>query len=418
MPHPDLGIWFVGAFGSVASTTALGLAALQRSLVATTGLVTATPELAALPLPKFDRFVVGGHDIRAGSMEQSVRELHERANVLNEGLIKQCSDVLAQWDRNVRPGTVYRCGQAIEQLVDRGDLKEARTPLVLVEQIADDILEFRSDHGLDHVIVVNLASTEPPVDSEQLPKHWDELEQALAKGTASLPASCLYALAAIRTHSSYINFTPSAGISLAALRELADREGILYAGQDGKTGETLLKTVLAPLFKHRNLRVLSWVGHNIFGNRDGLVLDDPRHKASKVRTKDRVLGDILGYTPQTLVTIEYIESLADWKTAWDHVHFEGFLGTKMVLQFTWQGCDSLLAAPLVLDLVRLTAFEWQRGGRGLQRHLASFFKRPLGVECHDFFEQWQLLIEYARRAGEQSRCGPDGVTHSRHVHEN
>ncbi len=410
MAYPDLGIWFVGAFGSVASTTALGLAALQRNLTSLTGLVTATAELASLPLPSFDRFVVGGHDIRAGSMEQSVRELHEQANVLTGDLIEQCRDQLAEWNRNVRPGTVHRCGRAVEALVDRGDVKRSQSPLELVEQIADDILEFRNRNGLDHVVVVNLASTEPPVDTSAVPDHWSELDAELARGTVTLPASCLYALAAIRTHSSYINFTPSAGISLPALRELADREGILYAGQDGKTGETLLKTVLAPMFRHRNLRVLSWVGHNIFGNRDGLVLDDPQHKASKVKTKDRVLGEILGYTPQTLVTIEYIESLADWKTAWDHIHFEGFLGTKMVLQFTWQGCDSLLAAPLVLDLVRLTAFEWQRGGKGLQKHLASFFKNPLGVESRDFFEQWQLLKEYA---SEVMRSGSASVTELR-----
>src|SRR5205085_11362329 len=103
----------------------------------------------------------------------------------------------------------------------------------------------------------------------------------------------------------------------------------------------------------RQLRVLSWVGHNILGNRDGKVLSDPTNRASKLRSKDRVVADVLGYAPQTLTTIEYVESLDDWKTCWDHVHFEGFLGVRMTLQFTWQGCDSALAAPLVIDLARL-----------------------------------------------------------------
>ena len=116
-------------------------------------------------------------------------------------------------------------------------------------------------------------------------------------------------------------------------------------GYDGKTGETLMKSVLAPMFAHRNLEVMSWVGHNIFGNMDGKVLDDPANKKSKVTSKDRLLGQILGYPPQTLVSIEYIASMGDWKTAWDHIHFRGFLGTPMTLQFIWQGCDSLLGRP-------------------------------------------------------------------------
>jgi myo-inositol-1-phosphate synthase len=126
-------------------------------------------------------------------------------------------------------------------------------------------------------------------------------------------------------------------------------------------------------------------------------LDDPANKASKIKTKDQVLSQILGYKPQTHVSIEYIESLDDWKTAWDHIHFRGFLGTKMILQFTWQGCDSLLAAPLVIDLARLAFLEWSRGGQGLMRHLACFFKRPLGVETHNLFEQWRMLEEYLDR---------------------
>ena len=146
-----------------------------------------------------------------------------------------------------------------------------------------------------------------------------------------------------------------------------------------------MKTVLAPMFAHRNLKVLSWVGHNIFGNRDGLVLDDPANKSSKIETKDQVITEILGYKPETHVSIEYID-MDDWKTAWDHIHFQGFLGTKMILQFTWQGCDSLLAAPLVIDLARLADLEKRRGGRGLMRHLACFFKSPVGVEEHDFLQ--------------------------------
>jgi myo-inositol-1-phosphate synthase len=172
-------------------------------------------------------------------------------------------------------------------------------------------------------------------------------------------------------------------------------------GCDGKTGETLLKSVLAPMFRQRNLQVMSWVGHNIFGNLDAVVLDDPANKRAKVKSKDHLLHQILGYRPQTLVSIERIESLGDWKTAWDHIHFRGFLGTPMTLQFTWQGCDSLLAAPLVLDLVRFTERAWRRGETGRLRFLASFFKSPYDVEEQDFTRQFQMLEAWSSLVGEQ-----------------
>jgi myo-inositol-1-phosphate synthase len=108
-----------------------------------------------------------------------------------------------------------------------------------------------------------------------------------------------------------------------------------------------------------------------------------------------LLGQIFGYSPQTLVRIEYIESLGDWKTAWDHIHFRGFLGTPMMMQFTWQGCDSLLAAPLVLDLIRFTERAHRRGDRGLLTFLASFFKSPLGIDENSFVCQFQLLEDWA-----------------------
>ena len=168
-------------------------------------------------------------------------------------------------------------------------------------------------------------------------------------------------------------------------------------GHDGKTGETLLKSVLAPMFASRNLQVMSWVGQNIFGNRDAVVLNTPDNKQAKVASKDQLLHEILGYRPQTMVGIEYIESMGDWKTAWDHIHFRGFLGTPMTMQFTWQGCDSLLAAPLVLDLVRFTERAHRNGDRGLLTFLASFFKSPLGVDEHDFVRQFQLLEGWAKQ---------------------
>jgi myo-inositol-1-phosphate synthase len=152
------------------------------------------------------------------------------------------------------------------------------------------------------------------------------------------------------------------------------------------------------MFAARNLHVLSWIGHNILGGGDGRVLNDPANKASKVQSKDASLPAILGYKPQSLVSIEYVESLDDWKTAWDHIHFEGFLGTKMAMQFTWQGCDSILAAPLVLDLARLTLHAQRQGLSGVLAPLACFFKSPMGSTEQNFFTQWAMFEQYLAKA--------------------
>src|SRR5690606_2577562 len=164
----------------------------------------------------------------------------------------------------------------------------------------------------------NTASTEPSAVTTGLPDTWAEMERLLDDASSCpLPASCLYAIAALDLGFPYVNFTPSAGSAPAAINDLAVQRGTCHMGHDGKTGETLLKSSLAPMFANRNLEVMSWVGHNIFGNMDGQVLNDPQNKATKVTSKDRLLSQIFGYSPQTHVSIEYIASLGDWKTAWD-----------------------------------------------------------------------------------------------------
>src|SRR2546428_6739963 len=157
----------------------------------------------------------------------------------------------------------------------------------------------------------------------------------------------------MREGAAFVNFAASPGALVPAIRELAEHEGVPFAGTDGKTGETLLKSALASLFRERDLQVLSWHGENLLGNADGAALSEPEVKAAKVESKDGVVRGVLGSSPETSVDITYVPSLGDWKTAWDLIHFQGFLGTRMTMQFTWQGCDSILAAPLVIDLVRL-----------------------------------------------------------------
>jgi myo-inositol-1-phosphate synthase len=146
----------------------------------------------------------------------------------------------------------------------------------------------------------------------------------------------------------------------------------------------------------RNLEVMSWEGFNMLGNSDGKTLSDPANCQSKLHNKARVLENILGYKPHSDVAINYVPSLGDWKTAWDFIHFKGFLDVPMTMQFTWQGCDSALAAPLVLDMVRLSEYAYRHKEKGLMRHLACFFKNPIGVEEMSLFVQFERLMEYAQ----------------------
>lgn len=389
------GLWLVGACGGVGTTIALGLAALARQVTDTTSLVTELPMFDGIELAQADQFVVGGHEIREAGFRQTASEMHERAGVFHESLLAACADTLAAWESNLRPGTLAACGETISKLADRPEVNAVETPAQAIGRIKADISDFKKRHDLDDVVVLSVASTEPPFPTGPEHQSLAALEPLLGRsGNPALPASSLYAYAALDLGLPYVNFTPCLGATMPALEELAEKRGTVIAGKDGKTGETLMKTVLAPMFANRNWRILSWVGHNIFGNRDGVVLDDPRNKAAKVGHKDAVISSIVGYKPSTLVTIEYIPSMDDWKTAWNHIHFQGFLGTKMILQFIWQGCDSLLAAPLAIDLARLALLARSRRETGVLTHLSCFFKGPQGCAENDFFKQFAMLEEY------------------------
>ncbi len=395
MRQRRIGLWLVGAFGGVGTTITLGLSAMARGLSERTGLVTELPLFRGLGLAEPGDFIVGGHDIRKGSFLESAEEFRKNSGVFDSSVIASCLEDLEAATARVRPGTTLGAGAAITKLSDWNETTPAKTAEQAVDRIAADLSAFVAAEKIDHLIVLNVSSTEPPFPITDVHRTWDTLNAAMSfRGADLLPSSSLYAVAALRSGSTYLNFTPSLGASIPALFQLADSTGSLHGGKDGKTGETLMKTVLAPMFATRNLKVMSWVGHNIFGNRDGVILNDPANKSSKVDTKDRVVNSILGYKPDTLVTIEYIPDMGDWKTAWDHIHFRGFLGSKMTLQFTWQGCDSLLAAPLAIDLARLADLEKQRGNQGLMKHLAPFFKGPEGVEENDYFKQFMMLTDH------------------------
>jgi myo-inositol-1-phosphate synthase len=385
------GVWLIGARGSIATVTIAGQRAAARGLSPAIGLVSDRPVFSEVALPPVADFVFGGHEIRRGPLGDVAAAILPACGVY--GLAEHLQPDLATIDANIRPGVTRGAGPQIEAAGD--DVLRVDSDAQAIAAIRADLDDFRARYGLERLVVVNLASTEPPPMLRPAWQDWAALERALADGTSALPASALYAAAAFQGGDAYVNFTPSVGSRLPALSALALERGAVHAGSDGKTGETLVKSVLSELFARRNLPVLSWFGQNILGNEDGRVLEDPAHKASKIRSKDHLLPKILGYAPQTRVGIDYVGSLGEWKIAWDHIHFQGFLGGRMSMQFTWNGVDSLLAAPLVLDLVRFAALAQSRGERGVLAALSSFFKDPMGTDEQRLVEQDEALLAWA-----------------------
>jgi myo-inositol-1-phosphate synthase len=390
-------VWIIGARGGVATCMLTGLAGIKRGICGAEGVVTERKEFASLGLVPLDALVFGGHEIRKGTLREAAEEIRARAGTLSPELIEAAGPDLDEIDAHIRPGTALGCGKSITGLDGVGKLLEKKfKPARILEQLIADLAEFVSETGVDRLVVLNLSSTEP--FRAELPGFLSDLaslEKAIDKGSKGLSAAVLYAYAAFKAGAGYVNFTPSVASECGALKELAEQQGLPHCGRDGKTGETLMKTALAPMFVERNFRVMSWEGYNIFGNRDAVVLDDPVNNLAKTRGKDSALRDILGDDEtHTRVRIDYCPSLDDWKTAWDFIHFKGFAGTKMILQFIWQGCDSMLAAPLAIDLARLTDNAMRRGEKGVMEHVSAFFKQPSDGDHRDFFTQSLKLMEY------------------------
>ncbi|MET9433767.1 inositol-3-phosphate synthase [Streptomyces sp. NPDC006551] len=361
------GVWLVGARGSVATTVVAGCAAMTAGLHPPTGMVTETDAFAAAGLPPLPALVFGGHDTAECPLPKRAEEL-TAAGVLPHGLATAVAAELSAADEEIRPGGP-RPG-------DGRDEEE------LITSFAADLTDFRTRLDLTRVVVLNVATTEP------------------ASGGAGLPPSSLYAAAALRAGCPYVNFTPSAGLRHPALTDTVAACGLPHAGRDGKTGQTLLRSVLAPMFVQRALTVRAWSGTNLLGGGDGAALADPAAAAAKNAGKERVLTDTLGPGVQGEVHIDDVPALGEWKTAWDHIAFDGFLGARMTLQTTWQGCDSALAAPLVLDLARLTARAHELGLSGPLEDLAFYFKDPDGTPPSALADQYTRLLAFGTRLGE------------------
>ncbi|WP_405592589.1 inositol-3-phosphate synthase [Streptomyces sp. NBC_01092] len=366
LSRPRVGVWLIGARGSVATTVVTGCAAITAGLHPPTGMVTESAIFAGSGLPALSDLVFGGHDTLDCPLPKRAETL-TAGGVLPPGVANAVTAELAAADREIRPGGPTR-----------GD---TRSEAELITAFADDIRDFVHRHELDRAVVVNVASTEPASQGPDSP----------------LPASTLYALAALRAGCPYVNFTPSEGMHHPVAAREAERSGLPYAGRDGKTGQTLLRAVLGPMFAQRALSVRAWSGTNLLGGGDGAALADPAAAAAKNAGKERVLADTLGTVPEGEVHIDDVPALGDWKTAWDHIAFDGFLGTRMILQTIWQGCDSALAAPLVLDLARLTARAHETGLTGPLAELGFYFKDPVGDGPASLGEQYAALTGLGER---------------------
>ncbi|QSS94160.1 inositol-3-phosphate synthase [Streptomyces sp. M54] len=365
-PAGRTGVWFIGARGSVATTATAGCAAIAAGLHPPTGMVTETPPFTDTGLPALTSLVFGGHDTLDCPLSKRAEALAD-GGVLPYGLPSAVRAELDVADAEIRPGGPFP-----------GD---TRTDEELIAAFAADLTDFTRRHGLARTVVVNVASTEP----------------APGPDDPRLPASSLYAAAALRAGCPYANFTPSTGLRTPALTDAVASSGLPHAGRDGKTGQTLLRSVLAPMFLQRALAVRAWSGSNLLGGGDGAALADPAAAAAKNAGKERVLADTFGAAPEGEVHIDDVPAMGDWKTAWDHIAFDGFLGSRMILQTIWQGCDSALAAPLVLDLARLLARAHEAGISGPLPELGFYFKDPDGGTSAALAEQYGALLGFAER---------------------
>ena len=362
-----LGIAIVGFGGAVATTAMAGIELLKAGGAGTAGLPLAdldVPDLAAYNDLVFAGWDLCGDDLAAAAAQHKVLD-GERLQLCREAL-----EAIVPW-----PAVGNR---AFCKNIEGGNLIRATSHREAIACIAADLARFKQERELDEVVVMNLASTER-TPQRTLPQFQtvEAFEAALDANDEHIAPAMLYAYAAIDSGSPYGNFTPSLAADIPALEAFAAQRGVPLAGKDGKTGQTFVKTVLAPALKARSLKVDGWFSTNILGNRDGQALDDADSLASKVGTKLSVLDEMLGYTVEDhIVHIHYYKPRGDNKEAWDNIDISGFLGEQMQLKIDFLCKDSVLAAPLVIEICRCLALAKRRGESGVQDQLSAFFKMP------------------------------------------
>lgn len=376
---------------------------MKKGLVPARGLVTEGPLAPLLDVAPLDQLVFGGWDLRPGNAYDAAIG-HE---VVQRHLLDEVRDeltALEPWPA-IASSRFLRASAGDHRLTAR----TAREELALLER---DVRTFAERHRVDRLVMVNLTSTESYSEIADVHRTLKAFEAGLDRDDERISPAMKYAYLACTMGIPHVNFTPSLTL-IPALLELAERNGVPLTGEDGKTGQTFLKTVLAPALAIRQLHVDGWFSTNILGNNDGLVLSDPGSNKTKVTSKQRVLDGILGYPVENhQVHIHYYKPRGDAKQAWDNIDISGFLGEQMQIKVDFLCKDSILAAPLVLDLVRLIDLAKRSGECGIQRQLSVFFKSPYHTPgeqpVHNLFQQHALLVEWIQHLVGPNSNGKNG----------
>lgn len=393
MNDRKLGIAVIGLGGAVGTTMVAGLELLKKSVIDKTGLPLAgldaelTKDLAAYENITFAGWDLFGEHLAKAAEEHDVLT-HKQFVAVEEEL------------RKIKP---WRAAANKDFLanIEGENTVSVQSHREIIEKVCENLREFKKT--CDEAVVINLASTEKLADEgSEIFNSLAGFEKALDENAAEISPAMLYAYAAIAERVPYGNFTPSVSADVPALIEFAERQGVPIAGKDGKTGQTMIKSVLAPAFKTRALHVDGWFSTNILGNRDGLALSNAESLASKVKTKSSLLDDMLGYEVEDhIVDIRYYRPRGDDKEAWDNIDLRGFLGQRMQMKVNFLCKDSILAAPLAIEIARCLDLAKQRGEKGVLEEISIFFKMPMTRKEkaeNALHKQEEILVEWLKKS--------------------
>jgi myo-inositol-1-phosphate synthase len=347
-----------------------------------------------IPLANPEDLVFGGWDI----FEENCYEAALRAQVLSREHIEAVrADV-----EKIRPWKAVFSKDYVKKL-DGPNVKKGANNLELADQLMEDIANFKKDNDLSRMVMVWCASTEKYIQKSDAHSTLAKFEKAMESNAPEIAPSMIYAYAALQMGVPFANGAPNLTVDIPALVELAHRNGVPICGKDFKTGQTLMKTIIAPGLKARLLGVNGWFSTNILGNRDGEVLEDPESFKTKEESKLSVLQyilqpdlyDELYKNMHHLVRINFYPPRGDNKEGWDNIDIFGWLGYPMQIKVNFLCKDSILAAPIVLDLALFIDFAKRCGMKGIQEWLSFYFKSPMTAEGlypeHDLFIQLMKL---------------------------
>ncbi len=389
MTKRTLGIAVVGLGGAVGTTMVAGIELLKKGSIGTDGLPLA--QISVDGMAEYTDIVFGGWDLFSDHLAAAAEE-HD---VLTHKQFVAAEESL----RAIKPWPAAGNDRFLSNIAGTNRLGST-THRETIAKIVEDIRHFRKT--VDSTVVINLASTEKlQAEGNESFNSIVAFERALDENSPEIPPAMLYAYAAISEKVPFGNFTPSVAADIPALIEFAEKQGVPIAGKDGKTGQTFIKSVIAPALRARALKVEGWFSTNILGNRDGLALSNVDSLASKVKTKSSLLDDILGYEVEDhIVDIRYYRPRKDNKEAWDNIDITGFLGQHMQLKVNFLCKDSILAAPLAIEIARCLDLAAQRGEKGIQEQLSVFFKLPMSRSAKPeqaFHRQDEALREWLGR---------------------